>query len=155
MVVAEYSLYQVHSDPKCNNPSVAGTNFNWWNQRTEPEGLTRKLFPVSCVLSFDIEMTFNIPTAGQYHSSRKYRTNWEGESRLSREYRIAEKGTNFKNIASIYNTKILKEKHWFQVCGTRGRNEANETPGYNFINLQLSQPQGQRNDTSLNAMKLG
>ncbi|XP_075108813.1 MADS-box transcription factor 23-like [Nicotiana tabacum] len=52
----------------------------------------------------------------------------------------------------VYQENIGLQK---KVCGTRGRNEANETPGYNFINLQLSQPQGQRNDTSLNAMKLG
>ncbi|XP_060174388.1 MADS-box transcription factor 23-like [Lycium barbarum] len=47
-------------------------------------------------------------------------------------------------------------------CGGGDRNEANESApthgisyGYDFINLQLSQPQGQRNETSSNAMKLG
>ncbi|XP_075103634.1 MADS-box transcription factor 23-like [Nicotiana tabacum] len=64
-----------------------------------------------------------------------------------------------EKVNLVYQENIGLQK---KVYGTGGRNEANETPathaisnGYNFINLQLSQPQGQRKDTSSNAMKLG
>ncbi|OIT00582.1 agamous-like mads-box protein agl17 [Nicotiana attenuata] len=64
-----------------------------------------------------------------------------------------------EKVNLLYQEKIGLQK---KVYGTGGRNEANETPatnaisnGYNFINLQLRQPQGQRNYTSSNAMKLG